>query len=246
MAGTLALLSLFGLAHAQTRLSVAGDVAFPPYSYLVEGQPTGIDVDILAELSRRTGIEFDIQLMPFKRVIETLRDGRVDAAMAVLRSAERESFAIFTGVLHNSTYALFVVQGSSLSFEGLESLRGRQIGKVRGFLMGEAFDAEVAAGKIRLSETATAEQTLRMLLAGRVDAISGQVVVTRYIARELGLADRISALPRPLLPDRPSFLVLSRQAPVPDKEALAQRLKLALDTMHKDGSVQRIEARYAR
>ena len=233
-------------ALAQTRLSVAGDVAFPPYSYLVAGNAAGIDVDILAELSRRTGVEFDIQLAPFKRVIETVRDGRVDAGMAVLRSAEREGFAIFTGVLHNSTYALFVPAGSTLAFDGLDSLRGRHIGKVRGFFVSEAFDAEVAAGQIRITEAATAEQSLRMLVAGRIDAISGQAVVTRYVARELGLADRIQVLPRPLAPDRPTYLVLSRSSPLPDKEALAQRLRLALEAMHRDGTVQRIEARYAR
>ena len=177
-----------GAVSAQTagRLSVAGDVAFPPYSYLIAGHPAGIDVDILAELSRRTGIEFDVQLAPFKRVIETVRDGRVDAGMAVLRSAEREGFAIFTGVLHNSTYALFVPTGSWLAFDGLESLRGRHVGKVRGFFVSEAFDAEVASGQIRITEAATAEQSLRMLVAGRVDAVSGQAVVTRYVARELG------------------------------------------------------------
>lgn len=237
-------------AAAQTplpaRLSVAGDVAFPPYSYLAGGQAAGIDVDILAELSRRTGIEFDLQLMPFKRVIESLREGRIDAGMAVLRSPQREDFAIFTGVLHNSTYALFVPAGSTLAFDGLDSLRGRHIGKVRGFYVSEDFDAEAAAGRIRVTEAATSEQSLRMLLAGRVEAISGQLVVMQHVARELGLADRLQALPRPLAPDRPAFLVLSRQSPLRDKEALAQRLRLALEAMHKDGSVQRIESRYAR
>lgn len=233
-------------AWAQTRLTVAGDYAFPPYSFLQSDKPAGIDVEIMQELGRRAGIAFDIQLAPFKRVIESVREGTVDGAMAVLRSAEREGFAIYTGVLHNSTYSLFVPKGSTMVFDGLESLRGKRIGKVRGFFISEPFDAEAAAGRIAVSETGSAEQGLRMLLAGRVDAISGQSVVTRYLAREAGLADQIQVLPQPLAPDRPAFLVLSRASAMPDKERVAQRLRQTLESMHKDGTIERIETRFLR
>lgn len=231
---------------AQARLTVTGDFAFPPYSFLRGDKPVGIDVEIMQELGRRTGLAFDIQLAPFKRVIESVREGTVDAGMAVLRNAEREGFAIYTGVLHNSTYSLFVPKGSAMSFDGLESLRGKRIGKVRGFFISEAFDVEAAAGRITVSETASAEQGLRMLLAGRVDAISGQSVVTRYLAREAGLAEQLQALPQALAPDRPAFLVLSRASALPDKERLAQRLRQALEAMHKDGTIDRIETRFLR
>ena len=233
-------------ALAQTRLTVTGDYAFPPYSFLRADKPAGIDVEIMQELGRRAGFTFDIQLAPFKRVIESVREGTVDAGMAVLRSAEREGFAIYTGVLHNSTYSLFVPRGSTMAFDGLESLRGKRVGKVRGFFISEAFDAEVAAGRIAVSETASAEQGLRMLLAGRVDAISGQSVVTRYLAREAGLADEVQVLAQPLAPDRPAFLVLSRASPLPDKERVAQRLRQTLESMHKDGTIERIETRFLR
>lgn len=233
-------------AAAQGRLIVTGDIAFPPYSYQLDDKPAGIDVEIMQELGRRTGLQLEIRLAPFKRVIESVREGSVDAGMAVLHSAERESFAIYTGVLHTSTYALFVPQGSKLAFDGLESLRGKRIGKVRGFFVSEAFDAEVAAGRIFVSEAANAEQSLRMLLAGRVDAVSGQSVVTRHLARQIGLADQLQALPKPLAPDRPAYLVLSRASALPGKDALAQRLRQALQAMRKDGSLERIESRYVR
>ena len=240
----LALLALSLPGQAQTRLRIQGDYAFPPYSYLRNNQPIGIDVDILRELGRRTGVVFDIELTPFKRAVESVRAGAVDAGMAVLRNPEREGFAIFTGVLHNSTYSLFVRKASPLVFDDLHSLRGKRIGKVRGFFVSEAFDAEVAAGRFQVSETAGAEQGLQMLLLDRVDAISGQTVVTRYLARQGGIADELRALPQPLAPDRPAYLVLSRASPLPDKEVLGERLRQALETMHKDGSIERIEARH--
>jgi len=240
----LALLLLQAAAQAQTRLKVQGDYAFPPYSSLRANEPHGIDVDILRELGRRTGVQFDIELTPFKRVVESVRGGTVDGGMAILRNPEREGFALFTGVMHNSTYSLFVRQDSKLVFDGLASLHGKQIGKVRGFFVSEAFDAEVAAGRITVHETAGAEQGLSMLMLGRVDALSGQTVVTRYLARQAGLADDLRPLPTPLAPDRPTYLVLSRASKLPDKEALAERLRLALEAMHKDGTIERIEARH--
>lgn len=239
-------LSLAVWAQTDPRLTVHGDYAFPPYSYLQDGQARGIDVELMQELSQRSGIAFDIQLVPFKRVIESLRLGTVDLGMAVLRNAEREAFAIYSGVLHNSTYVLFAPKGREFRFDSLESLRGKNIGRVRGFFISEAFDAEVAAGRIMVSESAAAEQGIKMLMAGRVDAISGQSVVTRYLAREMGLADRLSALPQALTPDRPAYLVLSRASAMPDKERISERLRQALEAMHRDGTVERIEARYMR
>lgn len=227
-------------------LVVVGDVAFPPYSYLEAGQPRGIDVELMQELSRRTGVPLQLSLQPFKRVIESLRSGSVDAAMAVLHSAEREAFALYAGVLHTSTYVLFVPRGAEFAFSGVESLRGKRIGKVRGFFISEAFEAEVAAGRIVLEEAASSDQTLRMLLAGRVDAFSGQSVVTRYYAREAGVLDKITALPQVLTPDRPSHLVLSRASAWPDKVRWAERFRQVLDAMHRDGTVARIEARFQR
>lgn len=227
-------------------LVVNGDYAFPPYSYLQDNKPSGIDVEIMQELSQRTGLAFDIQLVPFKRLIENLKVGATDLGMAVLRNPEREAFALYSGVLHNSTYVLFTNRGREFRFESLEHLRGKSIGRVRGFFISEAFDAEVAAGRITVSDSAAAEQSIKMLQAGRVDAISGQSVVTRYLAREMGLVDKLVALPQALTPDRPAYLVVSRAAALADKERLGERLRIALEAMHKDGTVDRIEARYLR
>lgn len=228
------------------RLIVNGDYAFPPYSYLQDNKPHGIDVEIMHELSQRSGVAFDIQLVPFKRLIENLKVGATDLGMAVLRNPEREAFALYSGVLHNSTYVLFTNKGREFRFETLEHLRGKSIGRVRGFFISEAFDAEVAAGRITVSDSAAAEQSIKMLQAGRVDAISGQSVVTRYLAREMGLVDKLVALPQVLTPDRPAYLVISKASAVPDKERLGEKLRAALEAMHKDGSVDRIEARYQR
>lgn len=234
------------LAHAQNpKLRIQGDYAFPPYSYLREGKPVGIDVDIVQELGRRSGVQFDIGLVPFKRVVESVRAGSVEAGMALLHNAEREGFALFTGVLHNSTYSLFVLKDRPMRFDGsLDSLQGQRIGKVRGFFVSEAFDAEVAVGRVQLEETAGSEQGLQMLRAGRVDAISGQTVVTRYLAQQAGMVEALRVLPFPLVPDKPAFLVLSRAAAIADREALGERLRLMLEQMHRDGSIARIEARH--
>lgn len=237
--------ALLALTAQAQKLRVQGDYAFPPYSYLRDGKPAGIDVDIVQELGRRSGVQFELELVPFKRVVESVRAGSIDAGMALLHNAEREGFALFTGVLHNSTYSLFVLKDKPLRFDGsLNSLQGQRIGKVRGFFISEAFDAEVAAGRIQVEETAGAEQGLQMLRLGRVDAVSGQTVVTRYLAQQNGMGEALRVLPLPLVPDKPAFLVLSRAAAIPDREALGERLRLALEQMHKDGSVARIEARH--
>lgn len=232
------------VAATPTRLEVGGDYAFAPYSFIENGRPAGIDVDLMRELSRRTGVELHVHLQPFKRVLEELRQGRLDAGMAVLHSTEREAFLQYTGVLRLSRYQLFVRRGQEFPFERAEDLRGRSVAVVRGFLVGDTLREELSSARVRLESVASQEQTLRMLLAGRVDAIAGQSVVMRHLAREQGAAGRLSALPTPVIPDRPAYLVLSRRGGLAERDRLAELLCQGLESMHRDGTVERIEGRW--
>jgi polar amino acid transport system substrate-binding protein len=50
---------------ARSLVLVAADTA--PTAYMEDGKPTGILVDVVTEAFRRTGYQFEIQLMPWAR-----------------------------------------------------------------------------------------------------------------------------------------------------------------------------------
>lgn len=62
--------------HPPTKVVVYGDSSYPPYSYLSNGQPAGIYVDILqAVFSAMPRYQVQIQLVPWKRGLKLLEVG---------------------------------------------------------------------------------------------------------------------------------------------------------------------------
>ena len=57
--------------------------------------------------------------------LRSMERGNAPPRGSVLRNPEREAFALYTGVLHNSTYVLFTPAGREFRFDSLEQLRGK-------------------------------------------------------------------------------------------------------------------------
>ena len=75
---------------------VAADSA--PTAYMENGKPSGILVDVVTEAFKRTGHQFEIQLMPWARCLAETRSGRVDGIFSVFKLPERNEFLTYANV----------------------------------------------------------------------------------------------------------------------------------------------------
>lgn len=233
-----------GAGNAES-YTVAVDENLAPYSYrAADGRAQGLDVDMLQELGRRLNIRFTARALPWKRVLEEIRTGQTPLAMSLFLTPERETFAVFTGVMHYSRLALFARDEEAWHPARVEDLRGKTIGINRGFVLQPAFDQAARGGLFRIEEVNTLEQNVRKLQAGRIDAFAANEDATRHLLRGMPSASKITAQPLVLDMHRPAFLVISRAARLPREAELAQRLKTTLEAMHRDGSYRRIAARH--
>ncbi|MCO6060056.1 transporter substrate-binding domain-containing protein [Pseudomonas sp. MOB-449] len=88
------LLLLPGLASAQepAPLRVMTDY-WPPFRIADEtGQLRGLDMDLLAELGRRTGLHFEVQRAPWSRGLAALERGSADLMTGLARTPDRERY----------------------------------------------------------------------------------------------------------------------------------------------------------
>ena len=66
---------------------------WPPFRMLKEdGQLQGLDIDLLNELSRRTGMRFDVQRAPWARGLAALEQGTADMMTGLAKTPERERY----------------------------------------------------------------------------------------------------------------------------------------------------------
>ena len=57
-----------------------------------DGRVEGLDIDLLEELQRRTGVQFEVRRQPWARALEDMRRGQADLMTGLVRTAEREQY----------------------------------------------------------------------------------------------------------------------------------------------------------
>ncbi|WP_293766254.1 transporter substrate-binding domain-containing protein [uncultured Aquitalea sp.] len=238
-----ALAVCLAVCAAAQPLLVATDENLPPFSFVEGGKVVGVDVDMLREAARRAHVALDIQPMPWKRVLQELRQGDVPLASPLFRTPEREAFADYLGPVHISMLGLFVRKDRMFPFNKVDDLQGKRLGVMRGFVMQDELDAAIKAGRVQVEEGTTVEQNVGKLVLGRVDAFINNVASTYYQVRGTPAAQQIVVLPVLLQEHRPAFLAASkaaRGAALPGVEALGK----ALQKQMQDGTYQKILAGY--
>ncbi len=230
-------------AHAEPLVLAAPDAR--PTTFLADGKPTGILVDVVTEAFRRTGRSVDIKLMPWARCLEEARTGVVDGVFPIFRRPEREQFLAYPNeILLPQLVVLFSRRDTKIAFSGdLSELRDVNIGIVRDTSYGRKFDQAVKDGALRKIDLAhDIEQNLRKLVRGRVVLIANYRFGVLEAAEHLGLLAEIKEI-SPSIESVPSYLAFTRQRdfakPLDDFQA-------ALASMKKDGTYDRIIGRYSR
>lgn len=220
----------------------------PPLEYMLDGEVTGVAVDLTREAIGRTGLEANVEIRPWKRVLYEVARGQADIAINTGQSAEREAWGIFPHeTLINETYVLFSSTPMSLP-EDLSGIEKFSLGNQLGYFYGEHFHTKVTDERFRSVETTlTIERNLEKLIAKRIDLFIGDMLPTRYYISQMGLGDDVHVVlkegtDQPLVVSvSPTYAVFSRKTMSPE---YVERFNRALREMKEDGTYARIVDAY--
>lgn len=188
-AGLVAVVSLIaGGAMAQQPVTWAL-VSVEPWSFQsAQGEATsGIGVEIIREIARRSGSDAQIQLMPQARMVQRVKEAGVDLALN-FRSAAATEFSQFPACLFETPIIAAARVGVPLkAFDDLTAMP-LGVGVIRGATYGAAFDTNP---NIRRSEETDFPQMIRKLGAGRLNAVTGSSLMVRHYAKADGLTEAL-------------------------------------------------------
>jgi len=225
------------IAFADT-LSVV-TLHYPPYCYEENGEVVGFSADLLKEVFRRMDIPMQIKVLPWKRALKMVKDGRADAVFLAFKTEEREQFADFPEEMFIAEpTSLFVKKGSKITWNGeLGSLNKYKVGRPLGYSSGTEFDNAVKSGVIPYIDGAGSPQiTIRKLIKGRIDIL----VANRYlILDELKKMKKVGEIKelKPVINEDPSYLAFSKKR---DMRKIIEKYVEVIRGMKNDGSYQRI------
>jgi len=211
---------------------------YPPYEYSENGIIKGVAVEIVTETFKLMGHDVKIEIWPWARSIEMLKDGEADGIFTFFKTPEREEFTHFSKeIIIPQKISLWVRKDSKIVFNGeLSSLQKYRFGVVRKTSYGDKFDAAVANGTLRAYEAYTIEESVKQLINNRID-----IWVTNYdggifLLKKTGNYKEVKEL-KPSIQDIPSYVGFSKKR---NLEGLRNDFDKALGKLKKSGRYDKI------
>ncbi|NMF89377.1 substrate-binding periplasmic protein [Aromatoleum petrolei] len=237
-------LALCGLAAGAqgATFSACGHPAYPPVSWVTQGQLRGLAPEVVRGIFREMGHELRTEpLGNWKRCLLEAQEGRVDVVVAAYRTSERERRLAFSiQYLVADPIVLFVRRDRQFAFSRWSDLEGKTVGLLLGDSFGERFD-RFAEARLKVERVSRSEQNVRKLALGRIDFMPVGLRTWRLQGQRLGYGDEIMRLPKPLVTEH-YYVAVRRGSPL---ESLLPHIDRRLAEMHADGSLQRLERAHA-
>jgi ABC-type amino acid transport substrate-binding protein len=97
------------------QITVASDIAYPPFEFTKNGKPVGFDIDLMREIAERANLQVEYQNVTFDGIIPGLGNNLYDASISAMTiTKEREQKVDFSDPYFNADQSLTVQRDSPI------------------------------------------------------------------------------------------------------------------------------------
>lgn len=108
-------------------LIVYTNAEFPPFEYLADGKPAGVDMDIAKAIADEIGVELKVENVKFDTIISSVQSGKAAmGAAGITVTDERKESVDFS--ISYTTSTQYVILPTDVAYENITSLKGMGIG----------------------------------------------------------------------------------------------------------------------
>ena len=236
LAGVTAVTELPGAvaqATEQEPLVFLCDANYPPMTFQEGGEPKGVVVDIVHALDRRMGRSIVIRLLEWNEAQSLVAQGKADALCQMSITDDRKKIYDFSDPLLELSFSIFVNTGR-VGIAGLSDLPGLRVGVTAGGLPRKLVDSDP---QIKMTLIDDYLQGFQLLKEGKLDAVIADYWAGSYILAKREIRG-IQAVDGPVARLKSSIAVRKGDT------ALLVAVNKALNSLHADGSIARINAKW--
>ncbi|MDD1661331.1 MAG: transporter substrate-binding domain-containing protein [Methanomicrobiales archaeon] len=144
---------------------------YPPFNYLENGSARGVSVELLKEITRRTGdpvTDEGIRFLPWSEAYRTALEEKNTVVFSTGRLPEREPLFLWVGPIHSYEDVLFARKDRDIVVRGPEDLGDYRIGVIAD--TAPLFELRaIGVNETSLVTAADAPALVRMLRDGEID-----------------------------------------------------------------------------
>ncbi|PZQ30477.1 MAG: amino acid ABC transporter substrate-binding protein [Ectopseudomonas oleovorans] len=209
---------------------------FPPYNMAVNGKNfaqeeniNGIAVDIVKEMFKRAGVQYNLTLrFPWDRIYKLALEKPGYGVFVTARLPEREQLFKWVGPIGPDDWVLLAKGDNPINLTSLDEAKSHRIGAYKG----DAISQYLTEKGVEHSTSLRDQENARKLATGQIELWATGDPAGRYLAKQEG----ISGL-KTVLRFNSAELYLALNKDMPDE--IVARLQAALDQMRAEGFVDK-------
>ena len=212
---------------------------FAPFNYEVGGIVSGPAADIIRRICSDIKIDCSLNLLPWARAQDEVRNGKAQGIFVVGWNEERSKWLYFSPPLLNSEYGFFVRADNTLKFNENSDVQGYAVGVYGPSNTATALERIKAEIKnMTIDMTPDDEAAFKKLSVGRVDAVLSDKDVGNDLMRKLGIRNVRYAGRQQVLK---YYIGFSQKF---TEKKLVDQFNTAFRNLHKRGIIQAILSKY--
>lgn len=230
----LCILMLMAIPALAETLSIV-TIALPPYGYFENNRPMGLTFELGNAIAEEAGYTPSNTILPLARAMQDIEAGNADVVI-MFPNPTIDAHADNLGmVLPMET---IIVGRADTPLRSFNDVRGKTVATIRG----AKYDERVSKKNgLILYPTDGYSQSLKMLLARRVDAVVGPRLGLFFTARQNNIPKHAFGTPL-VLSIAPGSLFLSRETSAVGSR---QRLTKAMHRLIDNGTIAALMAKYS-
>src|SRR5512145_694083 len=223
-------------------IKVGTSADYPPFESVDEsGNKVGFDIELMAEIAKRLGVELEWVDMPFDSLIAAVQEGKIDASISAFNyTEERDQTIDFSAAYYTSEDAFTVAEGFAGKILNPEDVAAYKVGVQTGTTQdGWLTDTLVADGALpeeNLFRYDRVDQAMLDLQNGRIEVMMSDYVPAQALAEQLG---GLNIVYHGVLSSGPMNIV------IPDGDAeLQQAMNEIITQLQDEGFINDLAVKY--
>ena len=184
----LLLLSFLFSTYSYSYTIKISTVGFPPYGINEQGEFSGLYYDMANLITANAGYSSNNTVTPYARIIEGIKSGNIDLTI-MFRYPALEEYVDYVAPFPSQQLVLLALQGQY--FKKISDLSGKKIIYLRGTKLNNEIDYDKTIEKYEVIDYL---HGIKMLMAGRADAIIGSLQPIKNSALKLEETEDITIL----------------------------------------------------
>jgi ABC-type amino acid transport substrate-binding protein len=208
-----------------------------PFGSVKDHQLTGLYVDFARAISKEAGIDFDIQVQPFTRIIYEGSNGELDATIVGINETIEDSFERMGPFF---VHDIVAIPGKSVTLKSFYDLQALTVTNLRGLVYDPRLTEAIQSKGVKVIEAGTYIQMFDLVASGHAAAMVAPLWALQFAAAENHRTLDQFGTPL-LLNHRPIYFYLRRSF---TDTAMKARLAKAVENLIATKEFERIARTY--